>query len=95
VTLIEACYADQMSYATCKLDADGKVAGEASGLVQGSGPGQVTSTGSDSGYVVAATSKSGNKFVITKAGGGAVTRTCTTEGQGGCPASGPSAGNDW
>lgn len=95
VTLMEACYVDQMSYVPCKLGADGKVAGQPSGLAQGSGAGQVASTGTDAGYVVTAASKSGNKFVITKAASGRVTRTCTTKGQGGCPASGPGAGYDW
>ena len=43
---------------------------------------QVTSGAAD-GYVVTATSKSGNTFTITKAGGGAPTRTCTGT-TGGC-----------
>jgi type IV pilus assembly protein PilA len=88
VTLVETCYVDQMSYASCKLGADGKVGGEPSRLAPGTGPGQVTSTGTDTGYVVTATSKSGNKFVIAKDASGEVARTCTTKGQGGCPASG-------
>jgi hypothetical protein len=95
VVLIETCYTDQMTYAPCKLGADGKVAGQASGLVQGSGAGQVSSTATAAAYAITSTSKSGNKFVVAKDANGALTRTCTTKGEGGCPTSGPSAGNDW
>ena len=60
-----------------------------SGLDLGTGGGQVTITASSAtGYTISAKSKSGNTFVITKAGGGPVSRTCTTAGQGGCPSSG-------
>jgi hypothetical protein len=95
VAQMETCYVDQMSYASCMLTADGKVGGQPTGLGQGSGAGQVSSTGTAAGYVVTSKSKSGNTFVITKGGNGEVLRTCTTKGQGGCPAAGPSAGNDW
>ena len=39
-------------------------------------------------FAVEVTSKSGNKFKITRANTGVVTRTCTTAGQGACPNSG-------
>lgn len=95
VAQTETCFVDQMSYASCTLAADGKVGGQATGLVHGSGAGQVSSTGTAATYVVTSKSKSGNTFVITKDERGALLRTCTTKGQGGCPAAGPSAGNDW
>ena len=44
----------------------------------------------DAGYAVEVTSKSGNKFKITKsdvAGGSGVARTCTAQGKFGCPQS--------
>src|SRR3954466_9883254 len=48
----------------------------------------VTAKTTDTGYVVAAQSKSGNSFVVTKDAGGALARTCTTSGKGGCSAAG-------
>ena len=39
-------------------------------------------------YQVVAKSASGNNFTITKPASGAVSRTCTTTGQGACPSSG-------
>jgi hypothetical protein len=48
----------------------------------------VTAKTTDTGYVVTATSKSGNSFVATKDAGGATKRTCTTGGKGLCPAGG-------
>lgn len=48
----------------------------------------VTAKTTDSGYVVTAKSKSGNSFVASKDSDGAVKRTCTTGGEGGCPAGG-------
>ena len=59
-----------------------------SGLPLGTGQGQVTMTGADDDYTVTATSESGNVFTITKVGGGAPSRTCTTGGEGGCPTGG-------
>jgi type IV pilus assembly protein PilA len=47
----------------------------------------VTAAGTNS-YTVVAASKSGNDFTITKTGGGAPTRTCDTDGSGGCPSNG-------
>jgi hypothetical protein len=48
----------------------------------------VTAKTTGTGYVVTATSKSGNAFVLTKDADGALARTCTTSGKGGCPAAG-------
>jgi hypothetical protein len=79
VTEMEACFVDQASYAPCKPTTAG-----------------ATSTATDTGYTVTAKSKSGgNVFTVTKGADGALTRTCTTKGQGLCPASGPDAANDW
>jgi hypothetical protein len=53
-------------------------------------------TGTVDSYVVTATSKSNNTFVITKATGtGVITRTCTTHATGACKSSADSAGNWW
>ena len=48
----------------------------------------VTATATDTSYKLTAQSKSGNSFVLTKAASGPMKRTCTTGGQGGCPAGG-------
>jgi type IV pilus assembly protein PilA len=47
----------------------------------------VTVPGADN-YSVETTSKSGNKFKITRAADGTITRTCTTAGSGACPSGG-------
>ena len=47
----------------------------------------VTVPGADN-YSVSTDSASGNKFTLTRASDGTITRTCTTKGAGGCPASG-------
>jgi type IV pilus assembly protein PilA len=60
-----------------------------SGLPLGTGDGQVETTSEAvDGYAVVGHSKSGNDFTITKTGGGAPTRSCTTTGEGGCPSDG-------
>jgi hypothetical protein len=45
-------------------------------------------SGTAAAYTVTGTSKTGNKFTITKSGTGVFTRNCTTVDTGGCPASG-------
>ena len=46
-------------------------------------------TGGTTGtYTVTSTSKTGNVFTIVRSATGTVARTCTTTGNGGCPASG-------
>src|SRR3954463_11731899 len=47
----------------------------------------VTVPGADN-YSVETTSKSGNKFKITRASDGTITRTCSTAGSGACPTGG-------
>jgi hypothetical protein len=44
----------------------------------------LTATATDTGYKLTVQSKSGNSFVIAKDASGAMKRTCTTGGQGGC-----------
>ena len=84
VSHLESFYSQEQTY----------VGGEASNDVQDSGlplggaNGQVETTSEDvDGYVVVAHSNSDNDFTISKVGGGAPTRTCTTGGDGGCPES--------
>jgi hypothetical protein len=48
----------------------------------------LTATATDTSYKLTSASKSGNSFVLAKDAGGAMKRTCTTAGQGGCHAGG-------
>jgi hypothetical protein len=81
---LEACYAGYGSYEQCALADDGTVDGQDTGLDAAN----LTTEVSADGYVIKATSESGNEFSIGKAGGGAMERDCITKGEGGCPASG-------
>jgi type IV pilus assembly protein PilA len=59
-------------------------------------PSSVVVTPAAQTFVIAATSKSGNVFTITKNVDGTVTRTCTrTEPKGGCNATADADGNQW
>jgi hypothetical protein len=84
----EACYVEETSYSRCAVADGGRVAGEDTGLPTGDAAGQVTSTTEDQGYEITAKSKSGNTFVLSKSGGAAMERSCTTQGEGGCPEGG-------
>jgi type IV pilus assembly protein PilA len=84
-TAMETYYTDNQTYVGADQAAIRDI--EAS---LGSGAGATISpTGqSATGYTLESTSKTGNKFKITKADDGTVTRTCTrTNTKGGCPAS--------
>ena len=74
VSHMESCYATQETYVGCSGSTDITDSGitGAAGMISGE-----TATG----YVVTATSDSGNTFTITKTGSGAA-RSCT--GDGGC-----------
>jgi len=86
VSQVESCFATEQSYASCdsstELGDTGLSIGTADGSVGVTGP-----SGSNL-YVITGYSKSGNDFVITKATNGAITRTCTPTGEGGCPNNG-------
>jgi type IV pilus assembly protein PilA len=79
VSQMESCFQDNQSYTGCSLSGTGL-------------PSSVTATPTSTGkgYAIAATSKSGNTFTITKADAGTSTRTCTVASggdKGGCTAS--------
>jgi type IV pilus assembly protein PilA len=87
VSQVESCYADEQAYSPNCLAADAS-----SGVLAGKGLGSATEpivvTGTATTYVVTATSKSGNTFIITKAADGTTARTCTVTGGttgAGCP----------
>jgi hypothetical protein len=83
VSQIESCWTTTHTYAACTNPAG-------TTLPVGSGPGYVSASGADaSSYTVTARSTAGQTFVITKNGAnGALARTCTPPGSGGCPKGG-------
>jgi type IV pilus assembly protein PilA len=85
VTQMESCTADAAGTTAAAVTACA-----ANPQVLGTGDSIVAVTANGVGYTIAATSKTGNVFSIEKANSapGAYTRTCTTGGQGGCPAGG-------
>jgi type IV pilus assembly protein PilA len=88
VSQVESCYATTQTYAACDTDTALSAEGP-TGLVWGTGNGQVSVTGAGTNsYTIEAVSKSGNQFDIVKPAGGSVSRTCTPTGKGACPSSG-------
>ena len=78
VSQIESCFVDSQDYTQC--DTATEVPQLPAGIV-------VTAT--TTGYTAKATSKSTNTFSIVKdATSGAISRTCTTGGNGGCQTGG-------
>ena len=89
-TAMETWYTDEQDYSADKA----KLEAIEPALKEGQGATLAVTSGAagaaDAGYAVEVTSKSGNKFKITKtdvAGGSAVSRSCTTGGKYGCPTS--------
>jgi type IV pilus assembly protein PilA len=78
VSHLESCFAGKESYDGCETSTD--VTG--SGLpIAASGEGTVSVTSTDpDGFVVTARSESGRSYVMTKVGGGTVSRTCSGSG---------------
>jgi type IV pilus assembly protein PilA len=85
VSQVESCFATEQDYTKCETPSN-------TGLALGTNPGEVSVVApSSTSYTVTAVSKAKtgtdqHKFMITKASlGGASTRDCTPESQGGCP----------
>lgn len=90
VSQVESCYTDTQDYQQCQTLAQ---LGSQTGLNIVAGTPTVQGTvgvtsGAADGYVVDALSKSGTHFLITKVGGGTVTRTCSASNTGGCQTGG-------
>jgi type IV pilus assembly protein PilA len=88
VSQVESCFATEQDYSKCQTTTQLP----STGLDLGTGAGQVSvSAATTTSYTVTATSKAktgtdNHTFTITKASlGGASTRDCSPEGQGGCP----------
>ena len=97
VSQVESCFAETQDYRDCVTTGDPPAASPAlgtTGLEIGTDGGQVVvASGGRRDYVITATSKSTNEFIITKTGGGAPVRTCNQgpDGDGGgCSADGAS-----
>jgi type IV pilus assembly protein PilA len=85
VSQMESCYSQDQKYDNCSTSQDVK----SSGLSVGGSKGEVEiKSASGDSYAVIGHSQSGNDFTITKTGGGAPTRTCSTGGDGACPTGG-------
>ena len=81
VSHVESCFAGKQTYVDCDTAADLGT----TGLAWGTGQGQVSVTASAvDGYTIEAVSRSGNKFRVVKAAGGAPTRECDSDGDAGC-----------
>ena len=90
-TAMETWYTDEQDYSAdkAKLEAIEPALKEGQGATLAVTSGAVGAA--DAGYAVEVTSKSGNKFTITKgtvAAGSAVARTCSTAGKYGCNSAG-------
>ena len=80
VSHVESCYTVNETYVGCSTGTD----------ITGSGipsSGYAITGETATGYVVTATSKSANKFIMTKTASG-IARTCTTANTGACPTGG-------
>jgi type IV pilus assembly protein PilA len=87
VSHVESCYTQEQDYQNCTNSAQDL---QDSGIPLGTAGGQVNVTsGAADSYEVVGTSKSGNKFTITKSGGSFVKPyTCATGGKAGCATGG-------
>jgi type IV pilus assembly protein PilA len=90
-TAMETWYTDEQNYGATKGDLEAiepsLKSGQGATLAVTVGADGKTAAGGDDGYAVEVTSKTGNKFKITKAdtaGGSGVLRSCTAQGKYGC-----------
>jgi type IV pilus assembly protein PilA len=93
VSQIESCFSTNQTYTGCDNTATELTSsGLPLGAVGAVGTVNVAPNVAGDGYTITATSKAkdgtNHQFIITKASGGAPTRTCTPTGKGGCPTSG-------
>jgi type IV pilus assembly protein PilA len=91
-TALETYYTDEQTYVGATHGAAGTLVEIEPALNEGvAAAGLVVSGQAVDAYTVTVTqAKTGSEFIIEKAADGSVTRTCTTPGEKGCPASG-----DW
>jgi type IV pilus assembly protein PilA len=87
VSHVESFYSGEQTYVGAAGSADVTDSGLPLGTADGSVE-FVTAFATTDSYRVIGHSRSSNDFTITKSGGGAPTRTCTSTGEAGCPSSG-------
>ena len=89
LSVIKSCYATEQDYTRCDSESDLTHGGaEPIGLPYGDTGGKVEiKDATTDAFTIVGHSPSGNDFRIVQASGGTVTRTCTTAGHEGCPAS--------
>ena len=89
LTQIQSCFVPEEDYTRCDSETELTHGGsESIGLPYGNGGGQVeVKIATSDTFTIIGHSPSGNDFRIVKGAGGNVTRTCTTAGHEGCPAS--------
>jgi hypothetical protein len=76
-TYVEACFVDEQDYSACRDAAAGEDIGAATVEIA-----KATT------FSIVSPSESGNEFVLDRTPDGALQRSCTEPGTGGCPASG-------
>ena len=87
-TALETLYTDEQSYVTAN-GAPGVLVAIEPALDDGVAlAGLAVAATADTYTVTVTQAKTGSVFTVSKASGGAVTRTCTTAGTKGCPSSG-------
>jgi type IV pilus assembly protein PilA len=83
VSHLEAFHATEKTYAADQAKDSDDI--KKSGLSLGGEPGEVDITeGDEDTYTIVATSQSGGTFTVSKDADGAVARTCSEAGDGGC-----------
>jgi type II secretory pathway pseudopilin PulG len=86
-SMADRCAVESTDYRRCDTESEVAGAPGASGLDWGPGRGQVeVATATEGTYRVVARSRSGNEFTVFRNSSGTALRTCTTGGDGGCPA---------
>ena len=84
VSQIESCFTDTQSYSGCVSASQlGNTGLPVQDNTNAPGDGSVGATADTSTFTIVAASKSKNKFTIQKQSTGAITRTCSTGGNGG------------
>ena len=81
---VETCFTDRQTYAQCTTNATIVNTNLPIDNNFPPGSGNVAAQGTVKTFTIVALSVSGNYFTITKSTAGTVSRSCTTDGRGGC-----------
>jgi type IV pilus assembly protein PilA len=94
VSHIESCNTDEATYANCEYNGTTNT-GDAAMVDAKIPSGTVIGPNAVNTWTVTSTSKSTGTFTIAKAATGAITRTCSRPGKGGCKTNGNAATGTW